>query len=345
MLIATPRLRSHFVNAALSLAVLCGLAIPLPASAGVFVSISVPPPPLPVYVQPFAPGPDFIWAPGYWAYDYGDYYWVPGTWVRAPAVGLLWTPGYWGWNNGFYVWNAGYWGPHVGFYGGINYGCGYTGSGYWGGHWDHGAFYYNTSVTRVNTTIIHNTYNTVVVNKNVERVSFNGGQGGINAKPSPAELNASHEHHVPPTSLQVQHQHVASTDKSSFASVNHGSPHITSTVRTLAKPGQKVQPFKSANLAAPRQQHPKELASIHKNASPNPNFQHAQISPRPHNNMQRHDASPNPNFQHAQMSPRPHNNMQRHDAVHSPRREAHHGPGRERPAGPPHQGKPRKERG
>ena len=26
--------------------------------------------------------------------------------------------------------NAGYWGPHVGFYGGINYGYGYGGVGY-----------------------------------------------------------------------------------------------------------------------------------------------------------------------------------------------------------------------
>ena len=152
-----------------------GLMFSRPANAGVFLSINVAPPPLPVYVQPIAPGPDFIWSPGYWAYDEDGYYWVPGTWVRAPQVGYLWTPGYWGWSDGYYVWHAGYWGPHVGFYGGINYGCGYTGSGYWGGHWDHGSFFYNTAVTRVNTTIIHNTYNTVIVNKTVQNVSFNGG--------------------------------------------------------------------------------------------------------------------------------------------------------------------------
>jgi hypothetical protein len=293
---------------------------PVPASAGVFVSISVPPPPLPVYVQPFAPGPDFIWAPGYWAYD-GDYYWVPGTWVRAPGVGLLWTPGYWGWNDGFYVWHTGYWGPHVGFYGGINYGCGYTGSGYWGGHWDHGAFYYNTAVTHVNTTLIHNTYNTVVVNKTVERVSFNGGQGGINAKPSAAEVDAGHEHHVPPTSLQVQHQHVASTDKASFASVNHGSPHITATARAGVIPGHKIESLKSTNLTSPSQQPSKALASIHSHASTNSNFQNSQISSHEHHNIPPHGAP------------------------HSPRMAAHHGQGHERPAGPPHQGRPKKEHG
>ena len=37
--------------------------------------------------------------------------------------------GYWAWNNGVFVFNAGYWGPTVGFYGGINYGFGYTGDG------------------------------------------------------------------------------------------------------------------------------------------------------------------------------------------------------------------------
>ena len=52
----------------------------------------------------------------------------------------------------------GYWGPHVGFYGGINYGFGYFGAGYDGGYWRGRDFYYNRSVTRVNTTVIHNVY-------------------------------------------------------------------------------------------------------------------------------------------------------------------------------------------
>ena len=67
-----------------------------------------------------------MWTPGYWAWGNDGYYWVPGTWVPAPAVGLLWTPGYWGWSGGYYRWNVCYWGPHVGFYGGVNYGFGYA---------------------------------------------------------------------------------------------------------------------------------------------------------------------------------------------------------------------------
>ena len=105
------------------------------AHAQVLIRITTPPPPLPAYVQPVIPGPDFICVPGYWAWGEFGYVWVPGTWVRAPTPGLLWTPGYWAWSEGLYVWRAGYWGPRVGFYGGVNYGFGYTGVGYQRGYW------------------------------------------------------------------------------------------------------------------------------------------------------------------------------------------------------------------
>ena len=91
---------------------------------------SEPPPPIPDYEQPDCPGDDYEWTPGYWGYAQAGYYWVPGVWVLAPYVGALWTPGYWGWDSGRYHWHHGYWGPHVGFYGGVNYGYGYGGDGY-----------------------------------------------------------------------------------------------------------------------------------------------------------------------------------------------------------------------
>src|SRR5215207_1710579 len=124
-----------------------------PSSAEVVgVAIAVAPPPIPVYVQPPIPGPGYIWVPGYWAWGDDDYYWVPGTWVLAPTVGYLWTPGYWYWRDTGYYWRAGYWGPRVGFYGGVNYGCGYYGTGYVGGHWKGRVFAYNTAVTNIGTT-------------------------------------------------------------------------------------------------------------------------------------------------------------------------------------------------
>src|SRR5260221_7832475 len=138
-----------------------------------------PPPALPDYEQPPCPEPGYLWTPGYWGYGGGGYFWVPGTWVMPPQVGVLWTPGYWGWGGGVFLFHAGYWGPHVGFYGGVNYGGGYTGDGYPGGRWERDQFRYNTAVNKVNTTGIHNTYNQTVINNiTVNKVSYNGGARG-----------------------------------------------------------------------------------------------------------------------------------------------------------------------
>src|SRR5713226_4116458 len=214
------------------------LAIPASFGAQVAVGVSVRfgPPILPVYVQPVCPAPGFIWVPGYWAYGPDGYFWVPGTWVEPPEVGLLWTPGYWGWADDFYVWHVGYWGPEVGYYGGINYGFGYTGVGFFGGYWRGDAYYYNRSVTNVNVTVVHNTYNTTVVNNNttINRVSFNGGHGGTTARPTSREIAAEHQRHTSMTSEQTQHQQAASTNRTLLASVNHGRPDIAASPR----PGQ-----------------------------------------------------------------------------------------------------------
>ena len=52
-----------------------------------------------------------------------------------------------------YAFHEGYWGPHVGFYGGVNYGFGYGGVGFVGGRWDGGYFAYNTAVLNVGVNI------------------------------------------------------------------------------------------------------------------------------------------------------------------------------------------------
>ncbi len=157
--------------------------------AQVGITVSFGPPAIPIYEQPSCPGEGYLWTPGYWSWDQDgdDYYWVPGTWVEAPEVGYFWTPGYWAWGGGGFLFHEGYWGPHVGFYGGIDYGYGYTGHGYEGGRWENNRFYYNRYVNRVNTTIIRNTYNTRVENVTVNRVSYNGGNGGINTRPTAQE--------------------------------------------------------------------------------------------------------------------------------------------------------------
>jgi len=195
------------------------------AQVAVGVSIHVGPPAIPVYEQPPCPTEGYLWTPGYWAYGDAGYYWVPGVWVAPPRPGFLWTPGYWGWNEGVYRWHAGYWGPHVGFYGGVNYGFGYGGVGFYGGEWREGHFHYNTAVVRVNETVVHNTYinRTVIVNNN-NRVAYNGGPGGINRRANADEQRWGRESHVQETSMQISHQNNARSNRANFAAENHGRP-------------------------------------------------------------------------------------------------------------------------
>jgi WXXGXW repeat (2 copies) len=200
------------------------------AHAAVAISINIAPPALPVYEQPVIPAPGYVWAPGYWAYGPDGYYWVPGTWIEPPAVGLLWTPGYWGWSNGVYAWTAGYWGPVVGYYGGINYGYGYPGRGYEGGYWQGNQFYYNRTVNNISTANVTNVYSkTVVNNVTVNNVSYNGGPGGVSAKPTAQEQAAERQRREGPTAAQTQQVAAAAKEPQLRASVNHGAPPIAAT--------------------------------------------------------------------------------------------------------------------
>jgi hypothetical protein len=254
------------------------VAIPAQSRAQVAVGISVQfgPPELPVYEQPLCPGDGYIWTPGYWAWGDDDYFWVPGTWVLVPEPGFFWTPGYWAWSDGGFIFYEGYWGPVVGFYGGINYGYGYVGHGYEGGRWDNGHFYYNRSVNNVNVTEIHNVYNTTVINNNktVTRVSYNGGNGGINERPTPQEEAAAHEKHISPVPAQIQHVQAARTTPALRASANHGKPPVAATPKpgalndrgivTAKEGGRYNPPARSENNAARPSTavHPKDLPAI-----------------------------------------------------------------------------------
>jgi hypothetical protein len=267
------------------------------AQVAVGVSVSLAPPALPVYRQPVIPGPGYMWTPGYWAYGPVGYYWVPGTWVMPPSVGLLWTPAYWGWSNGVYMFHGGYWGPHVGFYGGINYGFGYGGMGYQGGYWNHGAFAYNSSVNNVGGAQVTNVYNKTVTTVNNTNVSYNGGTGGTTTQPTPTELAAAREHHVAPTQSQVQHQHLASTNPALAASNNGGHPQIAATSR----PGQFAKPAGAVTHAG----NPSSPTAGHPAAS------HPQAVTRA--NVPTHPSAPKAPAPHPPNPPPPH-----HDQNHPP---------------------------
>jgi WXXGXW repeat (2 copies) len=211
---------------------LCAIALTSASFGQLAISVRFGPPALPVYEQPLCPGEGYLWTPGYWAYDADDYFWVPGTWVLAPEPGLFWTPGYWAWAGEGFTFYDGYWGPRVGFYGGINYGYGYFGEGYQGGRWDHDRFFYNRAVNNVNVTNIHNVYNTTIINNTtVNRVSYNGGNGGISARPRPEEEAAARERHIGPVSTQVEHLQAARSNPEQRASSNRGKPPVAATGR------------------------------------------------------------------------------------------------------------------
>jgi hypothetical protein len=214
------------------------------------VTVDVEPPPLPVYDQPAIPDTGYLWVPGYWAWDdTTGYYWVPGTWVQPPEPELLWTPGYWGWDNGLYIFHAGYWGPHIGFYGGIAYGFGYDGIGFEGGYWRGGAFFYNTTVNNFGGVRIVNVYSKTVVVNVTANVSFNGGAGGTTARPTPEQIAAGNERHIPPTAEQTRHAEASAHDPALSLNNNHGHPTIAATAHAgefkgpgviAAHPGQPV---------------------------------------------------------------------------------------------------------
>jgi hypothetical protein len=303
--------RKVVVGAALAIA-------PAASFAGVFISVGIAPPVLPVYTQPICPGDGYLWNPGYWAYGDAGYYWVPGVWVRPPQVGLLWTPGYWGWGGSAYIFHAGYWGPHVGFYGGVNYGFGYGGVGFGGGRWVGNSFAYNTAVVNVNRTVIHNVYEdrTVINHTTVySRTSFNGGNGGIQARESGQEASFARENHIAATAEQQNHMQMAHADRSNFASVNGGHPQMAAA-RTTSEYHATVQ--QRGGFGQQGGQHVTQQASVHQNAVPQEHAQmqqHTQAQQQQHVQAQQQQHAQAQQQQHAQ----PHGGEE-HGGGHEPKK-------------------------
>jgi hypothetical protein len=122
----------------------------------------------------------------------------------------------------------------VGFYGGINYGFGYPGMGFVGGEWRGRDFYYNRAVMNVTQVHITNVYYRQVNNYTVNHVSYNGGPGGLNARPGRNEMDAERERHFQATPMQEHNATAAHNQRSQFANVNHGQPQIAAA----RKPGE-----------------------------------------------------------------------------------------------------------
>ena len=83
------------------------------------------------------------------------------------------------------------------------------------------------------------------------RVSYNGGSGGINARATAQEEAAARGSHTPAVAAQTQHAWAARNDPQQRFAANHGAPPVTATARATAA------------------SHPKELAPVERPAAPN----------------------------------------------------------------------------
>ena len=258
-------------------------ATPMTASAqSIGISVSFGPPPIPYYIQPQDPQPNDIWSPGYWGYDpNAGYYWVPGTWVPAPQYGYLWTPGYWAWNGMAFVWSSGYWAPQVGWYGGVNYGYGYYGRGYAGGRWHGHQFQYNTAVSNVNRNYVRDVYsNAAVANHTWNRTSYNGGRGGVSARPTESQLAVARGPHAAPTNVQMQHARIASTNRANFSTVSHGRPATAAIARPYTAANRPAARSAMATHAAPQRMAAPQRAAAMPEAHRAAPVQHAYAAPQ-----------------------------------------------------------------
>jgi hypothetical protein len=77
-------------------------------------------------------------------------------------------------------------------------------------------------------------------------VSYNGGQGGIDRRPSPEEDRAAQGRHIPPVAAQTQHAQEARSNPDLRASHNQGKPPIAATARPGELKGEGAVPAREA---------------------------------------------------------------------------------------------------
>jgi WXXGXW repeat (2 copies) len=80
-----------------------------PLSPNTMMQAPSMPPPVPTMAVPRSPGPQFVWAPGSWAWNRSGWAWVPGAWVMPPRPGAMWAPGHWNRRGRGSRWVGGSW--------------------------------------------------------------------------------------------------------------------------------------------------------------------------------------------------------------------------------------------
>jgi hypothetical protein len=162
---------------------------------------------------------------------------------------------------------------------------------------------YNRAYSNVRNINVTNVYNrTIVNNGSATRVSFNGGAGGIAARPSRTELAAVHERHVAFTSDQRRQENMARGNESLRASVNGGHPAIAATPRPGAFSGHGVVAARDARVPA----------SFHNDRPPQASGNHAAADGNRMTSVPHNDRPPQASGNHAaadsnRMTSVPHN--------------------------------------
>jgi len=59
------------------------------------VYVRVGPPAPVVEARVVAPGPGYVWVPGYYAWNGGAYFWTPGRYVMPPRPRAVWVAPHW----------------------------------------------------------------------------------------------------------------------------------------------------------------------------------------------------------------------------------------------------------
>ena len=90
----TPR---QFCHTALGIILLAGSILVTPACAAprgrLYVRVGPPAPVVEMRIG--APGPGYIWVPGYHMWNGGAYVWAPGRWMLPPRARAAWVPARW----------------------------------------------------------------------------------------------------------------------------------------------------------------------------------------------------------------------------------------------------------
>jgi hypothetical protein len=79
-----------------------------PPPPGPQVIVEAPPPPRHEH-RGYAPGPEYVWIDGYWAWHGGHHEWVGGRWERPPHGRREWVAPRWERHGGSYVFIEGSW--------------------------------------------------------------------------------------------------------------------------------------------------------------------------------------------------------------------------------------------